>query len=151
MSIIKAIFAWIAMTVAGMWGGQRDKPVRRFGIPAIAIGFGASMGWNWRYLGFLALIPILSMGYGENSQLGALVGYNEAIIRLIYALLLSTPFYLFGWRRGLVAGALLVCAFQVRAGTMFHIGTYDVLIEDICRFSTLSALIIANILFGYKK
>jgi hypothetical protein len=135
-------YSWIIMS--------QDKSVRRFGIPAIAMGYGFSMGWNWRYLAFLGFIPILVMGYGEHSILGALVGYNEVLIRLLYAVLLSAPFYFFGLWRGVWASGLLVVAFAVRAGALCHIGVYDILIEDIARYGTLMALVVFNVTWRRK-
>jgi len=149
MNWLKAIIAWFGMVIAGMAGGQGKlggKAPRRFGIPAIALFTGWSFGWSWKYLAFLLLIPVLCLGYGVDSQLGAWLGHNEFLIRLVYASLLSLPFYIFGWIRGVVGSVLLVAAFQIHAGSLGHISWFgDVLIEDIIRFCTLAALIIFNI------
>lgn len=147
MNVIKSILAFLGIVIAGMIGGQKSKPVRRFGIPAIALGFGFSKGWEWRYLAFLGLIPVLAMGYGEHSILGSLVGYNEVLIRLLYAVLLSAPFYFFGLWRGIVASVLLVIAFAVRAGSLATFGTFDILIEDIVRYVVLGGLVVFNVVF----
>lgn len=148
MNIIKAIFAVITGVLAGMYGGQKNKAVRRFGIPVIATGFALSIRFRWKYLAFLLFIPVLIMGYGVDSDLGALVGYNEVLIRLLYAVLLSTPFYFFSWRRGLVASVFLIIAFSIRAGSLWHNNWMgDWLIEDICRYSTLMVLVVINVLF----
>jgi hypothetical protein len=103
MKWIKAIIAWFGIVISGMAGGQGKlggKAPRRFGIPAIAIFTGWSFGWSWKYLAFLLLIPLLSMGYGVDSHLGAICGHIEWLIRLVYALLLSLPFFIFGLWRG---------------------------------------------------
>lgn len=147
MNIVKAVFSWILMVVAGMWGGQRDKAVRRFGLPALAIGTGLSFGWYWKYLSFLLFIPVLISGYGVDSVLGNWCFHIEWLIRLVYALLLAVPFAVFGLWRWLIASALLVIAFQVHAGSMGHLnGIGDLLIEDLIRYGTLSALILFNII-----
>jgi hypothetical protein len=146
MNILKAIFAFLGGLIAGMYGGQKNKAVRRFGLPVIATGFALSIRFKWQYLAFLLFIPILVMGYGEHSRLGALVGYNEVLIRLLYAVLLSTPFYVFGWRKGMIASVLLIIAFAIRAGTLGSFLGYDILIEDICRYGTLMALVVVYVL-----
>ena len=150
MKILKAILAFFGMLFAGMAGGQGKtggKAPRRFGLPSIALLFGWSMGWNWRYLAFLLLIPILCIGYGGNSVLGAFVGHIEWLIRVVYALLLSIPFYVFTWKRGVVASILLIIAFAIRAGSLGYISWFgDILIEDIFRYGVLSGLVIFNVL-----
>jgi hypothetical protein len=141
MKWLKAIIAWFGMVIAGMAGGQGKtggKAPRRFGIPIICllVGFPA---------GLLFVFP-LSMGYGVDSVLGDWLWHIEWLVRLVYALLLSLPFYFAGLWRGVVASVLLVAAFQVHAGSLGHISWFgDVLIEDIIRFCTLAALIIFNI------
>lgn len=149
MKVIKAIIAWFLMVFCGMAGGQGKlggKAPRRFGLPALAIGTGLSFGWRWQYLAFLLLVPVLVMGYGVDSQLGAFVGHIEWLIRLIYAMLLSIPFFFFGWRRGLFATILLVIAFQIHAGTIGHVSWFGaILLEDIIRYGTLASLILFNI------
>ena len=150
MKWIKAITAWFGMVIAGMAGGQGKtggKAPRRFGIPAIAIFTGWSFGWSWKYLAFLLLIPLLSMGYGVDSQLGAICGHIEWLIRLVYALLLSLPFYVFGWLRGVVASVALVIAFQLSLPSLGHISWFgDLLGDDIVRYGVLGALVIFNIM-----
>ena len=146
---IKNIFKWIAtifsITIAGMYGGQKNKGTRRFGIPGIAFITALFSGLKWRSLAFLLLIPILVMGYGENSILMGFLGV-EWLVRLVYALLLSLPFFLFSWRRGLIASVLLIGAFQIHAGSLGHISWFgDLLIEDIVRYSVLGSLIAFNI------
>jgi hypothetical protein len=146
MQVIKAIIAFFAGVFAGMYGGQKNKAVRRFGLPVIATGFAMSIRFRWRYLAFLLFIPVLICGYGEKSILGAIVGYNEVLIRIIYAVFLSIPFYFLGLIRGCIASVALIIAFAIRAGSLWTFGTFDVLIEDICRYGTLMALVIVNVL-----
>lgn len=150
MKILKAILAFFGMLFTGMAGGQGKtggKAPRRFGLPSIALLFGWSTGWNWRYLAFLLFIPVLCIGYGPNSVLGAFVGHIEWLIRILYAILLSIPFYVFTWKRGVVAGILLVIAFAIRAGSIGYISWFgDILVEDIFRYGVLSGLVVFNVL-----
>ena len=146
MNIIKAVLSWIGMTISGMWGGQQDKAVRRFGLPAIAMGAGFSFGWKWKYLAFLLFIPVLIMGYGVDSVLGGFLGHVEWLIRLIYSLLLSVPFIVFGAWRYILASVLLVVAFQIHAGSFGQIFGKDILIEDFIRYGTLAGLVLFNIM-----
>lgn len=139
-------------------GGQICKAARRYGIPSLAILIGLwetfkahdSKKEKLRVLFFLLLIAVLSMGYGVNSVIRKLFD-KEWAVRLVYALLLSLPFlaltiysdYMLWWEFW-VGTALLIGAFQVRAGLLFHVGTKDVLIEDIFRATATSI----NILFA---
>jgi hypothetical protein len=151
MKYLKAIISWIGMVIAGMWGGQRDKAVRRQGVPSIAIATGWSFGWRWQYLGFIWLAIILTMGYGVDSKLGELLGHTEWLIRLVYGLLLSLPFYLFGLWRGLIASCALILAYSIHAGRLCGFMGYDILIEDLVRFGVLGALVIINIIKRRKS
>jgi hypothetical protein len=151
MKWIKAITAWFGMVIAGMYGGQKNKAVRRFGLPAIATGYGLSVRWDWRYFAFLGFIPVLVAGYGVDSALGNWLGHIEWLIRLVYALLLSLPFFVFGLWRGVWASVLLVVAFQVHAGSLGHIAWFgDLLGDDIVRYGVLGALVIFNIMIRKK-
>lgn len=145
--LIKATIAWICMTLAGMRGGQKDKAWRRVGLPAIAIGAGWSFSWSWKYLAFLLFVPILCLGYGVDSQLYNWMWQIEWLTRAVYAFLLSLPFFVFGLRRGIVAGILLILAFQIHAGSLGNIGWFgDILIEDILRYGTLAGLVLFNVM-----
>lgn len=147
MNIIKSILAFFGMLFSGMYGGQKNKAVRRFGLPSIAIGYGFSMGWDWRYLAFLGFIPVLVMGYGVDSVLGGFLGHIEWLIRLVYAVLLGIPFVFFGLWRWIIATILLIIAFQIHAGSLGNISWFgDILIEDIIRYSTLTGLIVFTVL-----
>jgi hypothetical protein len=150
MKIIKAVIAFIGILWGGMSGGQgkqAGKSPRRFGIPLIGSMFALSVGWRWKYLAFLLFIPILSIGYGVDSILGNICFHNETMIRVIYALLLSTPFAVFGALRWSMAAGLLVVAFQIQAGSLGYTPWFgDFLVEDIVRYSILAGLIIFNVL-----
>ena len=154
MKALKAIIAFISGTILGMMGGQGKiggKSTRRFGLPAVIQGYCFSIGWSWKYLAFLFFIPILSMGYGVDSQIGALCGHVEWLIRLVYAILLSIPFAIFGLLRWVSSAILLAIAFQVQAGSIGQLAWFgDVLIEDIIRYGTLMALVIFNVAFRKK-
>jgi hypothetical protein len=144
MKWIKAIIAWVGIVVSGMYGGQKNKAVRRFGIPAICL----LIGWP---IGLLLVLP-LSMGYGVDSVLGAWLGHIEWLIRLVYALLLSLPFAFFGLRRWVFASILLVIAFQIQAGSLGRISFFgDILVEDVIRYGILGLLIVWNVLFNKTR
>src|SRR5574343_565612 len=134
------------MVLAGMFGGQRNKSVRRYGIPAIAVGMAVKWdGFQWRDTCFLMLIPLLINGYGENSFLMSVL-HNEILVRGVYALMLSLPFLLLGILRWVCSAVLLMAAFQVQAGSIGKLDGMDLLIEDICRYSVLAGLILFNII-----
>lgn len=142
MKWLKAILGFLGILWGGISGGQGKqlgKAPRRFGIPLICllIGFPA---------GVLFVIP-LSMGYGVDSVLGDWLWHIEWLIRLVFALILSLPFYFAGLWRGVWASVLLVIAFQIHAGSLgYTAGFGDWLIEDLIRYGTLGALVIFNIL-----
>jgi hypothetical protein len=143
--IVKFFSLMISILTLGAYGGQKNKGARRFGIPGIAFLVSLSSKLKWRSLIFLLLIPILVMGYGENSALMGFLGI-EWLVRLAYALLLSLPFWLFGPRRGAFAAVSLALAFQLRAGSLGHISWFgDILIEDIARYGVLGFLVAFNI------
>lgn len=146
VNAIKAFLTAIAIMIAGMFGGQKEKGARRFGIPGIAIL--ASLGKNFRlkHLAFLLFIPILICGYGENSFLMGIF-HNDTLVRFAYGFMLSIPFIFFGISRWVWALILLVSAFQVRAGSLGQIWGMDILIEDMMRYLTLGILVTANIFF----
>lgn len=145
MKWLKAILTALATMVAGMYGGQKEKGVRRFGIPGLAI----AMDWK-RGLPLLLLIPVLAMGYGETSWLMGLIG-NELFVRLAYSQLLALPFVFYGVRRWLISAILLGIVFQIHAGSLGNIPWIgDILVEDIIRYLTLGILISFN-LFFYRK
>ena len=140
--LIKNIFSGIGILLSGMYGGQKNKAVRRFGIPFIAI-FTSFTNWGWRSLCYLPMIGVLSMGYGVNSWLMGICGI-EWVVRFVYAILLSLPFYGFSWKRGLIASFSLIIAFAVRAGSAGRVWGMDILIEDICRYGALGTLVVLN-------
>jgi len=149
---IKTLVLLIGTTILGMVGGQKEKGARRYGIPGLALIAGlVTEGVQWRDFIFLMLLPVLSMGYGEKSWLVSLVHYDW-LVRLVYAGLLSLPFWFFSWKRGLISLGLLVGVFQIHAGG-YHIAVwnFDILYEDIARYSALSGLIAYNIFFPKKS
>lgn len=151
MNIIKAILAFFGMVITAMAGGQGKwiggKAQRRFVAPSIATVFAFSIKLRWKYLAFLLWIPIFSIGYGVDSQLGALCFHIEWLIRLVYAILIAIPFAVMGILRLVIASILLVIAFQVQAGSIGFIpGFGDILIEDVVRYGTWALLVIVNVL-----
>jgi len=142
MKILKAIFTFFSVTLAGMFGGQKEKGARRFGIPSIAALTGWE-SWGWKVLFYLLLIPVLCMGYGHNSIFMKLLN-NDTLVRMVYGATLGLPFFGFGVRRGAIACAVLLVAFLVRAGSAGQVWGMDILIEDIVRYGALAILIILN-------
>lgn len=146
---IKVIFTTIGIMIAGMFGGQKNKGVRRFGIPGIAILSVFTNKFEWKHLAFLLFIPVLVMGYGENSVLMSWL-HSDILVRIVYGMLVSIPFVFFGLRRWLVAFISLPIAFSISAGSMGQIGGFDILAEDMIRYGTLGILIAFNIFFDKK-
>lgn len=128
----------------GMFGGQKEKGARRYGIPGLALLMSAGKKFRLKHLTFLLLIPILSMGYGKNSFLMSLL-HNDTLTRIVFGACLSLPFLAFGARRWLYALVGLSVAFSVRAGSLGRIGVFDILIEDMVRYGVLGILIAFNI------
>ena len=141
MNKLKAFLTVLISSIFGMWGGQKNKAVRRFGIPFLSLIVGKK-----KALPFLLLPIILSMGYGENSILYEKLG-SDTLVRFVYAVLLSIPFIFYGFIRWVISCVLLVLVFQVHAGSLGHIGWFgDILLEDIFRYSALGILISYNLL-----
>jgi len=127
------------IVVLYMIGGQKIKGVRRFGVPGAAVI--GSIGYIFddktkrlrdklKPLLFTLLIPMICVGYGENSWLKKKLRY-EWLVRLVYAIGLSLPFIFFG--KYFICLPLLIGAYQVHAGSLGKIGSFDILIEDILR------------------
>lgn len=128
-----------------MFGGQKEKGARRFGISGFAVAMDWKRGWP-----LLFLIPTLVMGYGENSILMKWIGI-EFLVRAAYAFLLSIPFIFYGLWRWVIASGALIIAFQIHAGSLGHTDWFgDFLVEDAVRYSVLGLLIGFN-LFFYRK
>jgi hypothetical protein len=145
MKTIDAIAEAITAAIAGLWGGQKDKEARRFVMPSIFLHLAVKAdGFQWSDLRFLLLVPVLCMGYGENSQLMQWLG-NDTTVRAVYATLLTAPFWWRGWTRGVVAWCVLLLAFQVRAGSLGRVQNFDILIEDILRYGSLSMLVVFDL------
>ena len=130
----------ILITACGMWGGQRNKWVRRYLIPSLAsLYFAIKKKKKWKAVFILPLMGILSMGYGENSKLRKLLGGSDFWTRIVYGLLVSIPFWFFG--KG-YASILLPLAWSIKAGSFKLPGGKDWLWEDFCRYGILGILII---------
>lgn len=141
MKIIKAIIVILGTTFLGMFGGQREKGARRFGIPSLAVVLDYKRNWP-----FVLLAPVLILGYGEKSVLMGLI-HNEVLVRLSYSTLLSLPTLFFGVRRWIVSAILLGIVFQVHAGSVGYVSWFgDILVEDIVRYSTLGCIIAYNMI-----
>lgn len=142
MRWFKSILVTVGTMILGMFGGQKNKGARRFGI------FGLSLtmdGFTKRSWPLILIVPTLVMGYGENSWLYAKFG-NDNLVRFIYAICLSFPFMFYGFIRWGFACALLVGAFQIHASSLGYISWFgDILIEDIIRYGILGGLISFNL------
>ena len=136
---------WLLLPVfiiMGMWGGQRIKGIRRFGIPGLAVTVAGikdikdrKVRWK-RYL-LVFLMFLLAIGYGENSALMKVLK-KDWIVRIVYGILLSIPFLILGvW----IAPILLAGAWSIRAGGFKIWGGFDFLFEDLIRYTTLGSLI----------
>lgn len=145
MKWIKAIITFLFTMIAGMFGGQKEKGARRFGIAGFSVAMNWKRGWP-----LLFLIPVLISGYGEKSILMKFIQI-ELLVRVAYALLLSLPFYFYGLWRGVIASIALIVAFQIHGGSLGHAEWFgDFLVEDMIRYGVLGILIAFN-LFFYKE
>lgn len=131
----------LAITICGMWGGQCNKWVRRYLLPAIAVTYPLAKKEKkkWKALWLLSLMGILSMGYGENSKLRKLLKGNDFWTRIVYGLLVSLPFWFLG--KG-YASIILPIAWSIRAGGFKLPGDKDFLWEDFARYMILGILIV---------
>ena len=143
MKWLKSIMTVIGITITGMWGGQRNKTVRRAGIPILALTFG---GFSRRAWPLVLLMPLLSVGYGESSWLAHQFN-QEWLIRSVYACMLSLPFLFYGIKRWGISALLMGIVFQIHAGSLGHIGNFDILVEDILRYGVLGGLTAFNLFF----
>jgi len=148
MKIIKWLVVTITTMIMGMFGGQKEKGVRRFGIPGFGFLVSLKDGFQLKDLTFLLLIPTLLTGYGENSILMGWFG-SDWLVRIVYGIMLSIPFFFYGLKRGFISLVALVGVFQIRAGSLGNISWFgDVLIEDMFRYGILGSLIAFNL---FKK
>jgi len=153
MKILKQILLSLFTMILGMYGGQKDKKVRRFGIPGLAFLTSLKIkGFDWKdFLVCILIIPILCSGYGENSILMQYIG-NDAVVRLVYGAILGLPFFIYGRYRGTVAVVALSLAYLVKAGSLGHVSWFgDWLIEDMVRYITLGILLSFNIFTKRSK
>ena len=126
-------YIWtLILTLLGMAGGQGKKYLRRIALPIVA-------ALTTKQLYLLLYIPILAIGYGQNSVLMGFLG-GDSLVRVVYAVLLSIPLVFRG--KWVIPTICLIAAFQVRAGSLGHFGDFDILIEDIVRYGTLSFFIL---------
>jgi len=138
ISSLGIIFAW-------MLGGQWEKAIRRYGISAIIISLiiwrSLNDGIWFLYTPLVFLFPELFLGYGTGSW-AAEHFKKEWLIRFMYALALAIPISLCGLLQdkalSLLSFPILIASFQIRAGSLFHIGKKDFLIEDFFRSLALS-------------
>lgn len=132
-------------------GGQINKAARRYAAPLLA----TTLALGYRYLrrrdkwwvGALILlyIPILSLGYGTDSWLRKVVR-AEWVVRLVYALACCVPLGIIALCTGhyirlVIAAFAVVSVFQIRAGRLFSLGNFEVLVEDLARSLVLGSSI----------
>lgn len=150
MKYIWGLITALVMTVLGMMGGQGKiggKATRRFGLPSIATIFAWFSGLGWRALAFLLWIPLLSMGYGQDSHLFNWLFQSDILTRIVYGALVAIPYFVFGLTKGIICAIILMFAFVIRAGSLGTISWFgDILIEDIIRYTTMGVLLIGNCL-----
>lgn len=138
--MIDILFALLIMACY-LIGGQIEKSVRRYGVPTFAFAYAFISDKENRakdkmkYIWLMLMCGILSMGYGENSWLKKHLKH-EWLTRFMYSFFLAVVFSIAGGNF-LICFPILAVAFQVRAGKLFTIGKFDVLIEDICRASVI--------------
>lgn len=152
---IGAVFSWLGMMILGMMGGQGKvggKATRRFAMPGLAVFTAIKWdGFQWKDLVFLLCIPLLAMGYGVDSTLGAICNHVEWLIRLAYAVLLSLPFLFYGKLRWIITAVLFTVAFQIHAGSLGNTSWFgDFLIEDIIRYGAWGAMVLMCITWRKK-
>lgn len=147
--VIGALFV-AAITIMGMWGGQKNKSIRRFGIPGLAFVGALLSGLGWRSIALLLFLPTLAMGYGEKSWLMSIL-HNDTLVRIAYGICLAIPFIFFGWIRFAIALMALPIVFSIKLGSFGSIGTFDFLGEDILRYAVLGILIFTLMIVWKKK
>lgn len=148
MRWLKSLFTTIGVMLLGMFGGQREKGARRFGIFGLVLTIDS---FNKRTWPLILIVPILALGYGENSFLYEKLN-SDLLVRFVYAVLLSLPFLFYGLRRWICACLLLVVAFQVHAGSLGYLSWFgDILVEDILRYGVLGTLISFNIFIAKQN
>jgi hypothetical protein len=151
LKLIKGIFLFLWTMIAGMYGGQKNKGARRFGIPFMAFFIALTEKFKQKAFIFLLFIPILIMGYGQNSFLYKVFS-SDFIVRIVYGALLSIPFIFFSVKRWLFALITLAIAYSIKEGSLGYITWFgDILIEDIIRYGTLGLLFCYNIFVPLKK
>lgn len=132
-------------------GGQFWKPARRYIIPVIASLYALFLkDRRKRWLAPLLLLfsAILSLGYGEDSNLRKLLGGSEFWTRIVMGILVASVPITYGiishgvnWTSPVIL-VVNVGAWQVRAGSLGKVGKYDILIEDIFRSFALGISIV---------
>jgi len=128
-------------------GGQTAKWVRRYCVPTFTILAGLVRYLRdpkrnehaSKVLVLIPLIGILSMGYGINSKLRKMFK-KDWLVRLIYAIIIAVPLWIYAMImptvpiiKPLIIMIALCSAFQIRAGKLFTVGKFDILIEDLVR------------------
>lgn len=140
-------FLPFATMLLWMLGGQINKGLRRFGVPAISlIGIYIRIISKWSKIGsknwwrgwlILLYIPILSTGYGVDSCLMKIFK-KDWLVRIMYGLFLALPQVLYCLIVGKyvlllipLIGLPVICS--IRGGSLGKVGKYDLLIEDVLR------------------
>ena len=147
---------WILVPVIaymGMQGGQWIKGVRRFGIPGIAVTYLGAMDIKdkkirWRAYGLALLSFVLAMGYGENSFYMKIFK-KDWLVRIMYGLTLSIPFWIADFTIGLYATLALPLAWSIRSEWLTKIGLhtfkvykqFEFIWVDLIRYTTVGVLV----------
>jgi len=148
--MIQAICLIIAVNILWQVGGQCWKPARRYIIPVLASIYSLFVkdrGKRWACGIILALMAVLSLGYGEGSDIRKLFGGSDTITRIAIAVLIAAVLVTYGivahgflWSHPVIL-AVNIVAWQVRCGSV-RIWKYDLLGEDACRATALAVSII---------
>ncbi len=155
--MIYSVLLIVAICLLWLISGQMIKGLRRYAIPVIATAYVVMLkDKRKRWLAGLMLIlsAILSLGYGENSDIRKFLGGSDFLTRIVISIMIaSIPItYIFlsqkhtnicdtSWSI-LTIIIVNVVAWQVHAGSLGKIGRYDILIEDICRALALGISIV---------
>jgi hypothetical protein len=146
--MVKNAIIIVLINILWLTGGQGWLWARRYCLPVFAAGYAyfaqKDKARRWIAGVFVLLAVFLSMGYGENSAIRKALGGSDTLTRIVMACLISIVFASYSiMTHPTVWGILLtfgvnILAWQIRAGRICRIGSFDVLIEDIARATAFS-------------
>jgi hypothetical protein len=158
MNNIYDILFILIVIILWLLGGQINKSYRRVALPIIC-ALNGHLNANKRHpvnrglavVVLLLAIP-LSIGYGETSMIRKWLGGSDNITRLLISIFIIIVINIvlmitgFTWFKLTQIVWLNILAWQIKAGSLGKIGSYDILLEDIYRSTALatSLLLIYN-------